>query len=102
MHYLLKYFEFAAAIARADCWLKKEENFNELLAIAKTRLPVAELSDSKFADMIRQDVPTFSPVMSASDFKTWNDMLLRAKILKEAVPAELTRWSTIPSAEPKC
>jgi len=90
------------ATIKAHCWLRKPENFNELLAIAKARLPVAELSDRQFADMIRENVPTFSPVMPAADFKTWNEMLLRAKILKQPVPPEQTRWSTIPASEPAC
>ena len=90
------------ATIKAHCWLRKPENFNELLAIAKSRLPVAELSDKQFAEMIRENIPTFSPVMPAADFKTWNDMLLRAKILKQPVPADQTRWSTIPAAQPPC
>lgn len=90
------------ATIKAHCWLKKPENFNELLAIAKARLPVAELSEKQFADMIRENIPTFTPTMPAADFKTWNDMLLRAKVLKQAVPADQTRWSTIPAKEPAC
>jgi len=90
------------ATIKAHCWLRKPENFSELLAIAKARLPVAELSDKQFADMIRENIPTFSPMMPAADFKTWNEMLLRAKILKQPVPADQTRWNTIPASEPAC
>ena len=90
------------ATIRAHCWLRKPENLNELLSIAKARLPVGELSEKQFADMIRENIPTFTPTMPASQFKTWNDMLLRAKVLKEAVPADQTRWSTIPANEPAC
>lgn len=90
------------ATIKAHCWLRKPENFNELLVIAKAKLPVGELSEKQFSDMIRENVPTFTPTMPASQFKTWNDMLLRAKVLKEAVPPEQTRWSTIPANEPSC
>lgn len=90
------------ATIKAHCWLRKPENFNELLTIAKARLPVGELNEKQFSDMIKENVPTFTPVMPASQFKTWNDMLLRAKVLKEAVPPEQTRWKTIPTSEPKC
>ena len=90
------------ATIMAQCWLRKPENFNEVLAIAKARLPVAELADKDFADMVRQNIPTFTPTMPASHFKTWNEMLLRANVLKQPVPPELTRWSTIPASEPKC
>jgi len=90
------------ATIKAQCWIRKPENFNELLAIAKPRMPVAGLSDKQFADMIRANLPTLSPVMPAADFKTWNDMLLRAKVLKQPVLPEQTRWSTIPTSEPAC
>ena len=90
------------ATIKAHCWLRKPENFNELLSIAKVRLPVGELSEKQFADMIRENIPTFTPTMPAAQFKTWNDMLLRAKVLKEAVPADQTRWNTIPANEPAC
>lgn len=90
------------ATTKAHCWLRKPENFNELLTIAKARLPVGELSDKQFSDMIRENVPTFTPTMPASHFKTWNEMLLRAKVLKEAVPADKTLWKTVPEKEPAC
>jgi len=90
------------AITRADCWLKKPENFNEVLAIAKAQLPVGALSEAQFADMIRENIPTFTPLMPAADFKTWNAMLIRAKILKEPVTPEQTRWNSIPATEPGC
>ena len=73
-----------------------------MLAIAKTRLPVAELSEKDFSDMIRENIPTFTPTMPAAHFKTWNDMLLRAKVLKQPVPPEQTRWNSIPATEPAC
>lgn len=91
-----------AAHMKAQCWIRKPENFNELLTIARGKLPVAELSEKDFAEMVRENVPTFTPTMTASDFKTWNEMLLRAKVVKEAVPADKTLWRTVPSAEPKC
>lgn len=91
-----------AATIKSICWLKKPENFNELLAIAKARLPVAELSEKDFAEMIRENIPTFTPVVPASDFRTWNEMLLRANILKEAIPADATLWKTVPAKEPAC
>ena len=90
------------ATIKAHCWLRKPENFNELLTIAKARLPVAELSEKQFAEMIKENVPTFTPTMPAADFKTWNEMLLRANVLKQAVPADQTRWNTIPAKEPAC
>lgn len=91
-----------AATLKAHCWLREPGNFTELLAIARTRLPVADLSETDFVAMIRENIPTFTPTMPASHFKTWNDMLLRAKILKQAVPPDQTRWKTIPANEPKC
>ncbi len=87
---------------KAHCWLRKPENFNEVLTIAKAKLPVGELNEKQFSDMIRENIPTFTATMPAAQFKTWNDMLLRGKVLKEAVPAEQTRWSTIPANEPAC
>lgn len=91
-----------AATIKAQCWLKKPENFNELLTIAKARLPVGDLSEKDFADMIRENVPTFTPIIPAAHFKTWNEMLIRAKVLKEPVPADKTLWSTVPLKEPAC
>jgi NitT/TauT family transport system substrate-binding protein len=90
------------ATIKAHCWLRRPENFNEVLAIAKARLPVGELSEQQFAEMIRENIPTFTPTMPAAHFAIWNDMLLRAKILAKPVPAEETRWKTIPEKEPAC
>lgn len=90
------------ATIQAHCWLKKPENFAELLTIAKARLPVGELSEQQFTDMIKENVPTHTATMPAEHFKTWNEMLLRAKILKQAVPPEQVRWHTIPAKEPAC
>lgn len=92
----------AAATIKAHCWLRKPENFNELLTIAKKQLPVADLSEKQFAEMIRENVSTFTPTMPASHFKTWNEMLLRANIVKEAVPADKTLWKSVPASEPRC
>lgn len=91
-----------AATVKAHCWLRKPENFPELLTILKSRLPVADLSEKDFQDMVRENIPTFTPVMPAAHFKTWNDMLLRAKVVKEPVPPEQTLWKTVPASEPKC
>lgn len=91
-----------AATIKAQCWLRQPGNFKEVLAIAKAQLPVAGLSDKDFESMIRENLPTFGVTMPASDFKTWNDMLLRAKVLKEPLPADQTRWETIPASEPSC
>lgn len=91
-----------AATVKAHCWLRKPENFAEVLQIAKARLPVAELSEKDFTEMIRENIPTFTPTMPAEHFKTWNDMLLRAKVLKQPVPAGETRWNSIPASEPSC
>jgi NitT/TauT family transport system substrate-binding protein len=90
------------ASIQAHCWIRKPENFNELLAIAKARLPVGELSEAQFVEMIRENLPGFTPTMPAGHFKTWNEMLLRAKVLKQPVPADQVRWNTIPAEEPKC
>lgn len=91
-----------AATVKAHCWMRKPENLSELMSIAKARLPVAELSDKDFTEMIRENLPTFTPTMPAAHFQVWNDMLLRAKILKQPVPPDETRWNTIPAAEPTC
>ena len=91
-----------AAAIKAHCWLRKPENFNELLAISKKQLPVGDLSEKEFAEMIRENVSTFTPTMPAAHFKTWNEMLLRANIVKEAVPADKTLWKSVPASEPKC
>lgn len=90
------------ATVKAHCWLRKSENFSELLKIAKARLPVGELSEQQFADMIKENLPTFTSTMPAGHFRIWNDMLLRAKILTKPVLPEATRWKSIPEKEPAC
>jgi NitT/TauT family transport system substrate-binding protein len=90
------------ATIQAHCWLKKPENYKEALAIAKTRMPVGELSEAQFEQMIKENLPTFATTMPVDHFKVWNDMLVRAKIVKQAVPADQVRWNTIPAKEPAC
>lgn len=91
-----------AATVKAQCWLRNPANFNEVLAIAKQRMPVNELPEKDFSAMVKEAIPTFTPTLPAAHFKTWNDMLLRAKVLKAAVPPEQTLWNTIPQKEPAC
>ncbi len=91
-----------AATIKAHCWLRKPENFPEVLAIAKTKLPVAGLSEKAFEQMLRENLSTFTPAMPASDFKTWNEMLLRGKVLKAPVDPAKTIWKSMPATEPKC
>ncbi|HMS77944.1 MAG TPA: ABC transporter substrate-binding protein [Burkholderiaceae bacterium] len=91
-----------AATVKAQCFLRKPENLPEIMKIAKAKLPVAELSEKDFEAMIRENLPAFTPTMPAAHFKTWNDMLLRANVLKQPVPPEETRWNTIPASEPAC
>jgi NitT/TauT family transport system substrate-binding protein len=90
------------ATIKAQCWLRNPANFNEVLAIAKERMPVAELPEKDFAEMVKEAIPTFTTVLPAAHFKIWNDMLLRAKVLKAPVPPEQVLWKTVPQKEPAC
>lgn len=90
------------ATIKAQCWLRKPENFNELLTIARTRTPSAELSEKQFSDMVGENISTFTPTMPASHFKIWNEMMLRSNVLKDALPADSTLWKSIPEKEPVC
>lgn len=91
-----------AATVKAQCWIRQPGNFNEVLTIAKARMPVSELGEKDFVTMVRENLATFTPTMPAAHFETWNDMLLRAKVLKQPLAAEQARWPTVPATEPAC
>lgn len=92
----------ADATVRAQCWLRKPENFQEALAIAKARIGAGDLSEKDFTAMVRESIPTFKASMATQHFKSWNDILLRAKVIKQPMSAEQVRWSTVPESEPVC
>ena len=90
------------ASADAYCWIHNPKNFNELLTILKTRLPVGELSQQKFEEVVRENIPTFSLEIPASHFEVWSEMLMRAKVLKSPATAATQLWKTVPTSNPKC
>lgn len=90
------------AHARAYCWVNDQKNLGELLAILKTKLPVGDLSDAQFRQLVLENIPTFTLTFPGGPFKVWNDMFMNAKILKSPVPPDAIRWKSIPGSDPKC
>lgn len=85
----------------ALCWARDERNFEDLLTLLRGKLPVSELSDAAFRQMVKTNLPTFTLSVPKSHFSVWNEMLLRGKALKEPIPDSVI-WPGAPTAEPSC
>lgn len=90
------------AHSRAFCWIKDSTNLDELLGILKAKLPVGELSDAQFRQMVIENIQTFTLTFPGEPFKVWNNMFMSGKLLKEPVPSGAILWKSIPSNDPKC
>ena len=82
--------------------MRDPKNFKELLGLIKTKIPLGELNDAEFEAMVRANIPTFTLAIPAEHFKTWNDMLLKSKVLKAPVDPAKVIWKTVPKEQPKC
>lgn len=89
-------------LEKSYCWINDEKNFKELLALLKTKIPLGELNDAQFEEMVRANVPSFSIAVPAAHFKIWNEMLLRGKLVKSEVDPAKVIWKTVPKEQPKC
>lgn len=86
----------------AFCWIHDPKNFEELLVFLKSKMAVADLSDDQFRSLVQDGIKLLTLAMPASDFETWNAMLLDAKAIREPlVPARIL-WSTVPRENPRC
>lgn len=92
----------AKAHARAYCWVNDKKNLGELLTILKTKLPVGDLSETQFRQMVLENIPTFTLTFPGAPFKVWNDMFMSAKILKSPVPPDAILWKSVPKSDPRC
>jgi len=91
-----------AAHKKAYCWIRDPKNFDELVAILKTKLPAGGLTDEQFREMVRQNIPTFTLTFPVSQLQQWNDLLVGAKALKAPLRAEDVLWKDIPKENPNC
>lgn len=87
---------------KAVCWMKDESNLKELLALLKGKVPTGDLNDAQYEAMIRANLASFSLAIPHAHFKVWNDMLLRANVLKKELPPADVVWRTVPGEEPRC
>lgn len=87
---------------KAYCWVRDPKNLDEFLAIMKAKLPVGDLTDSQFRDMIIENIATFTLTFPGDSFPVWNAMFKDAKILKAPASPDVMLWKTIPKENPKC
>lgn len=92
----------AKAHTDAFCWIHDPKNFEELLGFLKSKMAVAELSDDQFRSLVQDGIKLLTLAMPASDFETWNAMLLGAKAIKEPLVPTRILWSTVPRENPRC
>jgi ABC-type nitrate/sulfonate/bicarbonate transport system substrate-binding protein len=93
---------FVRALAKSFCWIKDEKNFKDMVALTKTKVPVGELKDAQIEEMVRANLPGLALRIPAEHFKTWNGMLMRAKILKNELDPAKILGKSVPKEEPKC
>ena len=86
----------------AYCWVRDPKNFDELVAILKTKLPAAGISDEQFRAMVKQNIPTFTLTFPVPQVEKWNDLLVSNKVLKKPNPPQEILWKNIPTENPKC
>jgi NitT/TauT family transport system substrate-binding protein len=93
---------FVRALAKSFCWIKDEKNFKEFVGLTKTKVPTGDLKDPQIEALVRANIPGFMLRIPADDFKVWNGMLIKAKILKNELDATKLLAKSVPKEEPKC
>jgi ABC-type nitrate/sulfonate/bicarbonate transport system substrate-binding protein len=89
------------AHADAYCWINKQSNLDELVKIMRGVLPVGDLPDDKFRQMVIDNISSFKLTYPEKDLDVWNEMLMRAKLLKSPLPKTIL-WKSVPASAPKC
>lgn len=92
---------FVRANEQAFCWYRDPKNFDAVLAILKKHVPVADLNDQQYRQMVRDTLPSYGVTIRDVSLATWQSILLEQK----QIPAALTRAQLVaPTAptEAKC
>lgn len=85
----------------AYCWINKQSNLDELVKIMRGLLPVGDLPEDKFRQMIVDNISSFRLTYPEKDLDVWNEMLIGAKILNSPLRKTIL-WKTVPATPPKC
>lgn len=85
----------------AYCWINKPGNLDELVKIMRGLLPVGDLPDDKFRQMVVDNISSFRLTYPEKDLDVWNEMLIGAKILNSPLRKTIL-WKSVPTTAPKC
>lgn len=86
---------------QAYCWYSNPSNLEAVVGILKKHVPVPELNDGQYRQMVRETLPAYGITIDDTSIKTWGEILVEQK----QIPRALTRAELVaPSAptQPKC
>lgn len=92
---------FVRANEQAFCWYRDPKNFESVVSILKKNVPIADLNDEQYRQMVRDTLPAYGVTIRDASIKTWQALLVEKKL----IPRALTREQLVaPSAptEVKC
>lgn len=92
---------FVRAQEQAYCWYSNPSNLEAVVGILKKHVPVPELNDGQYRQMVRETLPAYGITIDDTSIKTWGEILVEQK----QIPRALTRAELVaPTAptQPKC
>lgn len=87
---------------QAYCWIKNPANFDELILILKSKVPVGNLNDEQFRAMVKQNLSEFTLTFPRAQIETWSRLLVDQKVLKSPINPDEILWAEMPQQDPKC
>jgi len=66
---------FARANEQAFCWYSDPKNLGAVVSITKKYVPVPELNDEQYTEMVKNLLPTYGVGITSESIATWQDIL---------------------------
>ena len=89
---------FARANEQAFCWYRDPKNFDAVVAILKKHVPVADLKDDQYRQMVRDMLPAYGVTITNKSIETWQALLLEKKHITKALTRDELVAPTAPQA----
>lgn len=79
---------FMRSSQQAYCWYSNPDNFDEVVAILKKNVPVPELNEAQYNDMVRAMLPAYATNIPTSSIETWQKILIDKGIITSALSVD--------------
>ena len=79
---------FIRSSQEAYCWYSNPDNFDEVVAILKKNVPVPELNEKQYNDMVHAMLPAYATNIPVSSIETWQKILIDQGIITSALSVD--------------